>query len=66
MNRHARINQDFTVAEFCAAFGICRQTAYDLIADGKLRSYKIRRLRRIPHSELEELPKRLLAESEAA
>ena len=60
-----RLQPPLTIDQFAVALGICRRTVYELIAQRKVRSYKIGRLRRIPPSELEDFPDRQLEEAEA-
>ena len=60
-----RSSTPLTIDQFAQALGICRRTVYELIAQRKLRSYKIGRLRRIPPSELDDFPHRQLEEAEA-
>ena len=60
-----RSQPPLTIDQFAHALGICRRTVYELIAQRKVRSYKIGRLRRIPPSELEDFPDRQLEEAEA-
>ncbi len=61
----SRTQPPLTIDQFAQALGICRRTVYELIAQRKVRSYKIGRLRRIPPSELEDFPDRQLEEAEA-
>ena len=60
-----RSQPPLTIDEFAHALGICRRTVYELIAQRKVRSFKIGRLRRIPLSEIEDFPGRQLEEAEA-
>lgn len=60
-----RPSTPLTIDQFAEALGICRRTVYVLIAQRKLRTYKIGRLRRIPLSELDDFPSRQLEEAEA-
>ena len=48
-----------SVAEVAIQLGVCRQTVYNLIYDGSLPSVKIRGLRRISRSSLDDWLKRL-------
>ena len=48
-----------SVAEVAVQLGVCRQTVYNLIYDGSLPSVKIRGLRRISRSSLDDWLKRL-------
>jgi excisionase family DNA binding protein len=48
-----------SVAEVAIHLGVCRQTVYNLIYDGSLPSVKIRGLRRISRSSLDDWLKRL-------
>ena len=48
-----------SVAEVAINLGVCRQTVYNLIYDGSLPSVKIRGLRRISRSSLDDWLKRL-------
>ena len=48
-----------SVAEVAIHLGVCRQTVYNLIYDGSLPSVKIRGLRRINRSSLDDWLKRL-------
>jgi excisionase family DNA binding protein len=41
----------YTVAEWCAATKLSRQTVYRMMADGRLRFVQIGTIRRIPASE---------------
>ena len=60
-----RSSKPLTIDQFAQALGVCRRPVYELIAQRKVRSYKIGRLRRIPPSELEDFPDRQLQEAEA-
>ncbi len=59
------LTQPLKIDEFAAAIGISARSVKRLIAQRKLRSYKIGRLRRIPPSELDDFPSRQLEEAEA-
>ncbi|HLZ81035.1 MAG TPA: helix-turn-helix domain-containing protein [Ktedonobacteraceae bacterium] len=48
-----------SVAEVAIHLGVCRQTVYNLIYDGSLPSVKIRGLRRVSRSSLDDWLKRL-------
>ena len=48
-----------SVAEVAIHLGVCRQTVYNLIYDGSLPSVKIRGLRRISRSSLDDWLKQL-------
>ena len=52
---------DLSPDEACNELGVCRATLYKLISDGTLKTYKLRRLRRIPRSEIQAMRERLLA-----
>ena len=60
-----RSSTPLTIDQFAQALGVCRRTVYELIAQRKVRSFKIGRLRRIPLSEIEDFPGRQLEEAEA-
>jgi excisionase family DNA binding protein len=45
----------FSVKEFCQAFGLSRSTAYNLMADGTLRSVRVAGRRLIPADSAEAL-----------
>jgi excisionase family DNA binding protein len=45
----------YRVKDFCKAFGVSRSTAYNLMADGKLRSVRIAGRRLIPADAAEAL-----------
>ena len=57
--------ESLKVDEFAAAFAISARTVKRLIAKKQVRSYKIRRLVRIPVSELHDFPQRQLEEAES-
>ncbi len=45
----------YGVRDFCKAFGVSRSTAYNLMADGKLRSVRVAGRRLIPADAAEAL-----------
>jgi len=47
--------QVLTPAELAARWGKCRQTIYNMIHDGELRSFKVRNSRLIPLAEVERI-----------
>ncbi len=54
-----------TVSRAAEALGISRTLAFQLVAEGKLRSIKIGRARRVPASEITRFIEAALAEQEA-
>ncbi len=59
------LTQPLKIDEFADAIGISARSVKRLIVSKKIRSYKIGRLRRIPPSELDDFPSRMLEEAEA-
>lgn len=49
------ITENLTVAQFADAVGVCQNTVYNWIRDGRVRSAKIGHLRRIPATEFKRL-----------
>ncbi len=47
--------ENLTVAQFADAVGVCTNTVYNWIRDGRVRSAKIGHLRRIPATEFKRL-----------
>lgn len=47
--------ENLTVAQFADAVGVCQNTVYNWIRDGRVRSAKVGHLRRIPATEFKRL-----------
>lgn len=47
--------ENLTVAQFANAVGVCQNTVYNWIRDGRVRSAKVGHLRRIPVTEFKRL-----------
>lgn len=47
--------ENLTVAQFADAVGVCPNTVYNWVRDGRVRSAKIGHLRRIPATEFKRL-----------
>lgn len=47
--------ENLTVAQFANAVGVCPNTVYNWVRDGRVRSAKIGHLRRIPATEFKRL-----------
>lgn len=47
--------ENLTVAQFANAVGVCQNTVYNWIRDGRVRSAKVGHLRRIPATEFKRL-----------
>ena len=47
--------ENLTVAQFADAVGVCPNTVYNWIRDGRVRSAKVGHLRRIPATEFKRL-----------
>ena len=64
--QHQGLQALLTPDEVATALGCGRTYVYELMGKGELRSVKLGRLRRIPHSEIARLVDSLLGDSELA